>query len=241
MPCPTSNPTARRLLIAVGLTAAALATAAEPLDGLKERIEGLARSLALPQGGPAGVPTRVEIEVGQLDPRLRLAPCEHVEPYLPAGLPAWGHTRIGLKCTAGAKAWNVTLPITVHAWRRALVLNSALPAGTVLEAGHLAEDEVDLSAAPGAVVTELSAAVGRTLARTVSAGSALRLPDLKVRQWFAAGETVRVVASGPGWSINTEGQALSPGLEGQTVRVRTESGRLLQGRPVAERQVEVSP
>ena len=51
---------------------------------------------------------------------------------------------------------------------------------------------------------------------------------------------VRVVAVGPGWQVVTEGEAMNPGLEGQTVRIRTESGRLLQGRPVGDRQVEVA-
>jgi flagellar basal body P-ring formation protein FlgA len=40
---------------------------------------------------------RPEIEVGALDTRLRLAPCQQVEPYLPRGSRLWGRTRIGLR------------------------------------------------------------------------------------------------------------------------------------------------
>ena len=43
-----------------------------------------------------------------------------------------------------------------------------------------------------------------------------------------------------GWRIHGEGQALNPGIEGQSVRVRTESGRIVSGVAVAERQVEVA-
>jgi flagella basal body P-ring formation protein FlgA len=82
--------------------------------------------------------------------------------------------------------------------------------------------------------------VGRTLARPLAAGETLRAADLRVRQWFAAGDTVRIVAGGQGWHIHGEGLALNPGLEGQTVRVRTESGRIVSGVAVAERQVEVA-
>jgi flagella basal body P-ring formation protein FlgA len=70
------------------------------------------------------------------------------------------------------------------------------------------------------------------------AGQALR-PDLLARKWFASGETVQIVARGAGFSISAEGQALSHGLEGQPARVRTEGGRVLVGRPVAERRMEV--
>lgn len=198
------------------------------------------QQMARDSAGRAGLrDARVEVEVGNLDPRLKLAPCQRIEPYLPPGLPVWGRTRIGLKCTQGPKAWNVTLPVTVHVYARSLVTQAALPAGTTLAPEHFTEAEVDLAAAPGRPIGQPGLAVGRTLARPVAAGSALRPTDLKARQFFAAGETVRVVAVGPGWQVVTEAEAMNPGLEGQTVRVRTGSGRLLQGRPVGDRQVEV--
>ena len=72
------------------------------------------------------------------------------------------------------------------------------------------------------------------------AGAALRQTDLKARQFFAAGETVRVVALGPGWQVITEGQAVNAGIEGQTARIRTDSGRILNARPSGDRQVELT-
>lgn len=217
----------------------ALAQEAAPLNtqAFAERISALAQDGARQA---VAQPVRVNVEVGQLDPRLKLAPCQKIEPYLPPGLPAWGRTRVGLKCVQGPKLWNVSLPVTVHVWSRALVASSALPAGTVLEAGHLGQAEVDLAAAPGTPVLNPAALLGRSLAHPVAAGQALRQADLKSRQWFAAGDTVRLVASGPGWRIVSEGQAVSPGLEGQPARVRVESGKIVQGRPVGDREVEMS-
>lgn len=220
---------------------AGLAWGQSAADGDLAAVGAQVQQMARDSAGRAGLAdARIEVEVGSLDPRLKLAPCQRIEPYLPAGLPVWGRTRIGLKCTQGAKPWNVTLPITVHVYARALVAQAALPAGTVLAPEHFGEAEVDLAAAPGLPISQPGALVGRSLQRPVAAGSALRPSDLKARQWFAAGETVRVVAVGPGWSVATEAEALSPGLEGQPVRLRTESGRLLQGRPVGDRRVEVS-
>jgi flagella basal body P-ring formation protein FlgA len=183
---------------------------------------------------------RVEVKVGKLDPRLRLAPCLHIDPYMPAGLPIWGATRMGLRCTQGTKLWNVSIPITVSVYAQATVLKMALAAGTVLDGSQLTLAQVDLAAAPGAAVSDPMGAVGRTLGRSVAAGVALRQTDLKARQYFAAGETVRVTALGPGWEVVTEGQAIGAGIEGQSVRVRTESGRLLNARPTGDRQVEIT-
>jgi flagella basal body P-ring formation protein FlgA len=104
----------------------------------------------------------------------------------------------------------------------------------------LTQSEVDIAAAPGAAVPDPALAIGRTLGRSVAAGATLRQGDLKPRQFFASGETVRVTALGQGWQVETEGQAVGAGIEGQTARVRTDSGRLLNARPVADHQVEVT-
>ena len=68
----------------------------------------------------------------------------------------------------------------------------------------------------------------------------MRAEQLRRRQWFAAGDPVRVVAAGPGFAVSGEGVALTPGLEGQAVRVRTESGRVVTGMAAGDKLVEVS-
>ena len=68
---------------------------------------------------------------------------------------------------------------------------------------------------------------------------ALRDADLKKRQWFAVGDPVRVLAVGKGFSVSADAVALTPGLEGQPVRVRIDSGRTLTGVAVGDRRVEV--
>jgi flagella basal body P-ring formation protein FlgA len=88
-------------------------------------------------------------------------------------------------------------------------------------------------------VADVSLLVGRTLGRPLVAGAAVRPSDLKQRQWFGSGDTVRLVARGSGFSVTGEGQALSAGIEGQTVKVRTENGRVLSGMAVGHNRVEV--
>ena len=230
------------LLLLVGLLAmsAPLWAAEAGATALGEELAQQVQQLTLEASRRAAGDARVEIAVGQLDPRLRLAPCERVQPYLPAGSKPWGKTRVGLRCVQGPTPWNVFLPVTVKVFARSLVAAGPLSAGTVLAAADLREAEVDLAAAPGAAIAQSAAAVGRTLARPLAAGDALRQTDLKVRQWFAAGDTVQLLAVGNGYSVSGEGQAMSPGLEGQAVRGRTESGRIVTGQAVGEHRVELS-
>ncbi|MET0519437.1 MAG: flagellar basal body P-ring formation chaperone FlgA [Burkholderiaceae bacterium] len=221
------------------------ATAASLDAGVLSQVQELAQS-----GARAALPeqARVEVSVGQLDPRLKLAPCRQVQAYLPPGLPMWGRSRIGLRCLDGQQAgagaagqarWNVSLPVLVKVYAKVLVAAAPLPAGTVLTQAELAQAEIDIAAEPGAVFTEAADLAGRTLARPLGAGDAVRSASLKQRQWFAAGTTVTVQVLGSGFAIASEGQAMAPGMEGQDVKVRFESGRIVTGRAVGERRVEV--
>ena len=213
----------------------------EPASGLDSGLEQQVRALALnsTKTSAPGMP-RVEVTVGQLDPRLRLAPCRQVQPYVPDGLRLWGRSRIGLRCVQGPTRWNVYLPITVKVFGTALVATSAVSAGSVLTAADLTPAEIDTAEENSAPVARAELAVGRTLARPLKPGQGLREAHLKARQWFAAGDTVTVLAQGAGFSVAGEAQALNPGIEGQPVRLRTESGRILTGQPVGERRVELS-
>ena len=227
----------RWMALCVVLLAAVLpARAQAPASSLTAQVEQFAleasHSVALPG-------LRVQVRVGQLDPRLRLAPCQAVQPYLPSGTRLWGASRIGLRCSDPGTRWNVFLPITVDVLGPALVAQAPLPAGHVLTEGDLRRSEVNLAATRTAPLARSDLAVGRALARPLVAGQALQPGDLRARLWFAAGDSVRLVAGGAGWRIHGEGQALAAGVEGQSVRVRTESGRVVSGVAVAERLVEV--
>ncbi|MEO5735424.1 MAG: flagellar basal body P-ring formation chaperone FlgA [Rubrivivax sp.] len=206
-----------------------------PPAALKQALtlaEQAARSLA-----PAGA--RIEAEAGSLDARLRLAPCTRIDPFPAPGAPAWGRTRVGLRCSEGASAWRVYLPVTVHVWAPAVVSTVALAAGTMLIPGQLKQAEADWADGSGSATDDLQALAGRQLVQPVAAGQVLRSTDLRPRQHFSLGDTVRIEATGDGFSVVAEGQALSPGLEGQPARVRTDNGRVLVGRPVGDNRIEV--
>jgi len=237
--------TARRLICALGAVLAAAGVQAQtPGQGLDPAVLAQVREMAQASARAVMPPqARVDVQLGQLDPRLKLAACRQVQPYLPIGLQMWGRTRIGLRCldgqSGGLARWNVSLPVTVKVYARALVAATPLPAGAVLTQDQLAAAEIDIAAEAGAVFTDAAQLLGRTLSRPVGLGEALRSGSLKQRQWFAAGDTVLVRASGPGYAVAGEGRAVTAGLEGQDVKIRFENGRTVTGRAVGDRRVEV--
>jgi flagella basal body P-ring formation protein FlgA len=211
----------------------------------------VARALALVQQAAerlAPPEASVTASLGKVDPRLKPAPCVRAEPFVPRGVPPWGSTRVGLRCTQGPVAWTLYLPVQVQVRAPALGLKTALPAGAVIGQADLVTAPVDWSAHPLPPLTDPAAAIGRTLGRAVAAGAALLPADLKARRWFAAGDRVKVVSGGPGFAIAAEGLALTDGQDGQRVRVQMllrgdegqpERGPVVQGVAVAERQVEL--
>lgn len=254
MPMPTppiaksgsaSAVTAVSRLIAVAAWAASCAasaqtdaaTGASPLPvAVVSQALTLAEQTAL-SVAPAGA--RVEVVAGTLDARLRLAPCSRIDAFPAPGAAAWGRTRVGLRCSDGASAWRVFLPLTVRVLAQAVVSTTALAAGTMLDASQLTLAEADWADGQGSASADPALLVGRQLTRALRVGQVLRSSDLRPRRHFELGDTVRVEAAGDGFNVVAEGLALTPGLEGQPARVRVDNGRVLVGRPVGDNRIEV--
>ncbi|MBY0412133.1 MAG: flagellar basal body P-ring formation protein FlgA [Burkholderiaceae bacterium] len=184
---------------------------------------------ALARNQPAGLPLRMEVSVGSLDSRLRLAPCERVEPYLPTGSRLWGRTRLGLRCVQGATAWNVFLPVTVKAFGPAWVLAGNVAPGATLTVQDAIEDEVDWAAEAAPVMANPDLWVGQVASRQLIAGQAIRQSMVRAPLLFRAGALVKVIAQGAGYAVTSAGQAMSSGSVGQTVRIRMENGKIVGG------------
>jgi flagella basal body P-ring formation protein FlgA len=179
-----------------------------------------------PEGG---VSLRMDVTVGELDRRLRLAPCVRIEPYIPVGTRLWGKSRLGIRCLDGSVRWNVFLPVTVKAYGPAWVIKGDVAAGATLMLDDAIEAEVDWAQESSPIVTNPSQWVGLVASRALTTGQALRQSMVRPAQVFQAGAQVRVIAQGVGFQIASDGQALSAGIVGQPVRVRMDNGRVMMG------------
>ncbi len=189
---------------------------------------------------PSGLaPLRMEVTVGELDSRLRLAPCARIEPYIPVGTRLWGKTRLGLRCLEGSAKWNVFLPVTVKAYGTAWVIKGNVAPGAVLTEADAIEAEVDWAEEASPIVSRPAQWVGQVAARALTTGQAVRQAMIKPAQVFQAGAQVRVVAQGTGFQITSDGQALSPGVVGQPARVRMDNGRVMTGVVLDSRTVKL--
>lgn len=224
-----------RPLLTLALVAASVPAAAQYTETTQQWVE---QALAqLPQDAKG--PLRMEVSVGALDSRLRLAPCARVEPYLPLNTRLWGRTRLGLRCVDGATRWSVFLPVTVKAFGPAWVLRGPVAPGAVLTAEDAEESEVDWAEDRSPVLVDPALWVGQIATRAYLPGQVIRQSSVKPATVFQAGTQVRVVAQGPGFAVSSDAQALSAGVIGQVARLRMDSGRIVTGTVLDARTVQL--
>lgn len=182
---------------------------------------------------------RVEVEVGHLDPRLHLKPCNEIEPFVPTGARLYGRSHIGLRCKDRG-GWTVYLPVNVHVYARVPVAARNLATGETLKAVDVAFEERDISAPGMGPFPTAEQVEGRILVRGFLAGQPIVTTAFRPNPVVANGDPVKVIVRGSGFSIVTSGVALSQANDGQPLRVKLESGKTVQGVARPGKQVEVA-
>lgn len=210
------------LVLAAGLAAAAACGAGQPAEPVREAVSGFLRDEA------GGLPGRVDIEVGELDPRNQLPECARLQAFLPAASRAWGQTTVGVRCESPA-TWTIYVPARVRVHGEYLVLARPLRAGQIVGPEDLERRSGDLADDGDGALVDATQAIGHPARFAVAAGQPLRRDMLRLPPVVRRGDPVRVVSRGPGFAVANAGKALNNAAAGHVVRVRLDSGKVLSG------------
>lgn len=203
----------------------------QDLVELQRTAEAYARSQT------ANLPGQVEVTVAPLDPRTRLARCDSLQPFLTPGAKLWGTGNLGLRCLK-PQSWTVYLPVTVKVTGEVVVTAGPVRRGQILTPEDVRLERAELTQLPGDVLTDVQAAVGKTANAAFPAGFPLREDMLRAPLAVTAGQRVRIVFQGEGFNVSSEGKALGNASIGESVQVRSTSGKVMSG-VVQERGVVV--
>lgn len=176
----------------------------------------------------AGLPGQVSVVAGPIDQRLSLPACAAPEAFLPNGGRAWGRTTVGLRCNVPAP-WTIYVAATVHVEGDYIAAAVPLAQGQSIGSNDVAKMKGDLTSLPPGVITDSAQAIGQIAARSVNVGMPLRQDGLRTQQAVQSGQQVRLVSSGPGFKVATEGRAMANGNDGQLVQARTPAGQVVSG------------
>jgi len=182
---------------------------------------------------------RAEITVGEIDPHVRLSPCEDAEAFLRPGARLWGRSFVGYRCLQHP-GWSISVPVTVRLFGQALVATQPIAALQAISASAVREQEVEVTREPGGVVAAAEQLEDHICTRSVEVGQPIPLNCLRSIPAVGQGDQVKLIGTGTGFTISTDATALATVAAGEVVRVRTESGRTLSGIARKGRVVEVS-
>ncbi len=174
-----------------------------------------------------GLPGRVQIQLAARATADWPA-CADPQPFLPAGVRAWGRVSVGVRCAAPAP-WTRYASAYVAVMAPYQVAARSIAAGEALAGDAAQAREGDLAALPAGVVTDPAELAGKVAVNRIAAGAPLRRELLRGALVIRQGQEVRVVVHGPGFTAGIEGKALSDAAVGATVQVRTRNGKVLSG------------
>jgi flagella basal body P-ring formation protein FlgA len=192
------------------------------------------------QAGIAYPGSRATVTVGPIDPRLNLPACPAPAFALASGNRLWGSGNLAVNCAAPSP-WSLYLTYQVALKGPALLARRPLAAGTAPGPSDLTTGQVEYAADPGRYPRDPAHLAGAVLTRPVAQGSAITLDQLRAQPAIKAGQRVRVVFQGNGFQVSQEGIAQGQAGVGDNLRLKTPSGRYVQGTVQADGTVRVGP
>ncbi|WP_273220450.1 flagellar basal body P-ring formation chaperone FlgA [Pseudomonas sp.] len=184
---------------------------------------------------------RYEIQVNQLDPRVRLAHCDKdLTATLESPAQPMGRVTVRVRCE-GSSPWTIFVPAQVKLFRDVVTVTHPLKRGAIIDYGDVTLRERDVGLISQGYLTAVELAVGQKLLRPVVSDQVLTLTHLEQAATVRKGDHVIISARSGTLSVKMPGEALSDGGLSEQIRVKNlNSNRIIKARVTAPGQVEVA-
>ncbi|NKN33182.1 flagellar basal body P-ring formation chaperone FlgA [Marichromatium bheemlicum] len=208
------------VLLAAVSVAPAYADEVESIERLRDTVATYLSAITQRSGTD-----EVEVEVGQLDARLRLARCARTpSASLAPGARTVGATTVNLRCTEPVP-WSIFVPARVERYAQVLVVARPITRQQRLQAKDLRRERQALSSLSGGYFKELDAVIGMEARRALTPGQVLTSAHVAPRKLVERGQLVTIYSGSGGLMVRMSGEALEDGTAGQRIRVRNRSSR----------------
>ncbi|BBP01247.1 flagellar basal body P-ring formation chaperone FlgA [Sulfuriferula nivalis] len=186
-----------------------------------------------------GLPGKVKITLGKIDDRLNLAPCSNLEAFMPYGSRIWGKTTVGVRCSVPS-TWTLFVQADVRVTGNYVISAAPLARGQMLSDEQLSIAVGDLTKLPNGVITSKDQATGKIMTISIPAGTPLRSDAVQTLAAIKQGQNVRIITTGNGFEVSTEGHALNNANAGQPVQIRLINGQVITGIAKPDGSAEIS-
>ncbi|WP_339548024.1 flagellar basal body P-ring formation chaperone FlgA [Pseudomonas sp. RA_35y_Pfl2_P32] len=184
---------------------------------------------------------RYEIEVKQLDPRLRLPTCDkELTASLESPAKPVGRVTVKVRCD-GASPWTVFVPAQVRLFREVVTSTRPLKRAGIIEPADVILRERDISLINQGYLTSVDQAIGQKIVRPMVNDQVITLVHLEQAEVVRKGDHVVITARSGTLSVRMPGEALANGGMNQQIRVKNlNSQRVIKAQVIAPGQVEVA-
>lgn len=195
------------------------ATELQPLDDIK------AAAKQLVEQDSSSTAYRTAIDVGRLDPRLRLSKC--ASPLQSRHLNEnrrGANTTVVVSCV-GDKPWTVYVPVKVSRSVLVAVLQTPVGRSQTIQKEHIKFIDYDVSRLSNGFYNTAEAIIGRQARRNLIAGAVITPNDLLASRLISRGQRVTIITSNSAFSVRMPGKALADAAKGEIVKVENLSSR----------------
>lgn len=187
--------------------------------------------------------TKVEIKVGSLDQRLRLAACSETLAFnLLDTTGNGGNVNVQVVCNRANTAsgrWTILVPALATVFRPVAIAGRALQRGEPITAADVETEIRDMSQYRQGFALEPELIIGKEAKYPVAKGEAFRTSALGAPLVIKRGEEVSIQATVGAISVVTNGVATGDGRLGQQIRVKNnQSERIINARVVGPGKVQ---
>lgn len=178
----------------------------------------------------------VKVEVKLKTDPARLQQCDNPQFSLPSTQKVGG--RLSLRMLCGDKRFFI--PVEVQVTGRYPIAARAIPANHKIGADDIAWREGRLDTFAQQPLLELNKIKDSVTLRPVGAGQTFTERMLRLPLAVTSGQVVQVTVTGDGFSITNQGKALNNAVVKEKVRVRMDSGQVVEGIVVGKGEVSIA-
>ena len=183
---------------------------------------------------------RHDIQVKQLDPRMRMNACDKdLTAALESPRPV-GRVTVRVRCE-GSSPWTVFVPAQVQLFRNVVTVMRPLKRDAIVTEDDVAMRERDVSSVGLGFLSSLDQAVGQKVVRPMVIDQVVTPVALEQPRMIHKGDQVVIIARSGSLAVRMPGEAMSDGSFNEQIRVKNlNSSRVIKANVTGPGQVEVA-
>lgn len=172
--------------------------------------------------------SRIDIDIGSIDPRLRLKKC--TEPFELEQLGNKGLSgKVNIRVRCPSASWGIFVPVDIRIFEPVVVSRATLPRGSVISHQLLTLREVESSSLNYSYFRDIDQVVGTETTRPIQANSVIFTNMVQAADAVSKGDEVIIKAQVGSLSVRIKGLALQSGAIGEQIQVRNiQSSRIIR-------------